>query len=118
MTTYPLAASSAPAGAATPSPLRAVLDAFHAGCTTLGEVAVRAGLDRDLVEAAVAHLVRTGHLVAETMSTGCPSGGCGSCASGGAAGPGCGASGPSVQRSGPVLVTLSLPRAGGPGPGG
>lgn len=97
-----------PAGPAMNSPLRAVLAAFESGCATLSEVAEHAGLDRDLVDAAVDHLVRTGRLVAGTLSTGCPSDGCGSCASGTTDGPGCGAPRPSSERSGPVLVTLSL----------
>ena len=46
---------------------------------------------------------------AKELAMGCPGGGCGSCASGLADGSaGCGASGPSATRSGPVLVQLSL----------
>lgn len=97
-----------PADAAVHSPLRAVLAAFESGCATLTEVAEHARLDRDLVDAAVDHLVRTGRLVAGTLSAGCPSAGCGGCASGTGGEPGCGAAAASSERSGPVLVTLSL----------
>lgn len=95
-----------------PSPLRAVLGAFDAGATSLSDVARRTGLDRDVVDASVEHLVRMGRLSAGTLSTGCPDGGCGSCASGDDGSAGCGSSGPSSRRQGPVLVTLSVTRAG------
>jgi hypothetical protein len=94
------------------SPLRAVLDAFAAGATSLTDVARRTGLDRDVVDAAVDHLVRMGRLSAGTLSTGCPDGGCGSCASGEDGEAACGSTGPSAARQGPVLVTLSLTRPG------
>jgi hypothetical protein len=91
------------------SPLSAVLGAFADGASSLSDVARRTGLDRD---ASVEHLVRMGRLQAGTLSTGCPDGGCGSCASGDDGSAGCGSSGPSAARSGPVLVTLGLrPRA-------
>lgn len=90
------------------SPLSAVLGAFADGAGSLSEVARRTGLDRDLVDASVEHLVRMGRLQAGTLSTGCPDGGCGSCASGDDGSAGCGSSGPSAARSGPVLVTLGL----------
>lgn len=91
----------------TPGPLRAVLAAFDTGAGTLHEVAVRTGLDPDVVRAAVDHLVRTGHLAAQQLAVGCPSGGCSSCASGVDAAPGCGAAGPAPGRTGPVLVALT-----------
>lgn len=94
------------------SPLSAVLGAFSDGAGSLSEVSRRTGLDRDVVDAAVEHLVRMGRLQAGTLSTGCPDGGCGSCASGDDGSAGCGSSGPSAARSGPVLVTLGL-RPGG-----
>ncbi len=90
------------------SPLTSVLKAFEAGCGTLDEVARSTLLDRDVVGAAVEHLVRIGRLHAGVLSVGCPDGGCGSCASGSSAAPGCGSVGPSATRSGPVLVALSL----------
>lgn len=92
------------------APLSAVLDAFHAGARSLSEISQRTGLDAEVVQAAVEHLTRTGRLVAKQLAAGCPSGGCTSCASGQPDGkPGCGASGPSPRRSGPVLVQLTLP---------
>ena len=92
-------------------PLTAVLDAFAGGAGSLAEVAQRTGLSPSVVSASVDHLVRMGRLEAKQLSVGCPSGGCGSCASGVDEGPGCGASGPSKDRSGPVLVALTLRRA-------
>lgn len=92
-------------------PLSAVLSAFAAGARSIDEVARRTGLSRQVVDAAVEHLVRTGAIEARELAIGCPDSGCGSCASGRADGsPGCGAPGPSTTRSGPVLVTLSLRR--------
>lgn len=92
-------------------PLRAVLDAFEAGATSLAEVVEHTGLDAGVVNAAVDHLVRSGRLDAKELSMGCPGGGCGTCASGRSDGTaGCGAAGPSAQRRGPVLVALSLHR--------
>jgi FeoC like transcriptional regulator len=92
-------------------PLTAVLAAFEAGAHSLGEVATRCDLPLDTVRASVDHLVRIGRLEAKELAVGCPTGGCGSCASGtddGAAG--CGSSAPSRRRSGPVLVALSVRR--------
>jgi hypothetical protein len=92
-------------------PLTAVLAAFDAGAHSLGEVATRCDLPLDTVRASVDHLVRMGRLEAKELAVGCPTGGCGSCASGtddGAAG--CGSSAPSSRRSGPVLVALSVRR--------
>ena len=91
-------------------PLRAVLQAFDDGASTLHEVGVRTGLDPDVVRAAVDHLVRTGYLDARELAVGCPGGGCSSCASGVDDGPGCGATASSVDRSGPVLVALTPAR--------
>ncbi len=91
-------------------PLRAVLQAFDDGAGTLHEVGVRTGLDPDVVRAAVDHLVRAGYLDASELAVGCPSGGCSSCASGVDDAPGCGASGSSVGRAGPVLVALTPTR--------
>lgn len=92
-------------------PLSSVLAAFESGASTLDDVAQRTGLSRELVDGAVDHLVRTGRIDAKELSMGCPSSGCGSCASATAEGaPGCGAAGPSTTRRGPVLVTLSLRR--------
>ncbi len=92
-------------------PLAAVLQAFEDGAGTLEEVSQRTGLSREVVDAGVAHLRRMGRIQASELAMGCPSGGCGSCASASAdGGAGCGAQGPSPRRSGPVLVQLSLTR--------
>ncbi|HET8601976.1 MAG TPA: FeoC-like transcriptional regulator [Segeticoccus sp.] len=91
------------------SPSRAVLDAFAAGATSVDQVAGRTGLSADVVRTAVDQLVRLGRMDAKELTVGCPDGGCGSCASGTAdGGAGCGASGPSMRRSGPVLVSLAV----------
>lgn len=92
------------------TPLRSVLDAFSTGAASRHEVCTRTGLSRDVVDAAIEHLVRAGRLEARELTVGCPDGGCGSCASGHGSAPGCGASGPSSARTGPVLVTLSPTR--------
>lgn len=90
-------------------PLSQVLEAFQGGASSIAEVADGTGLDDGMVRACVDHLVRVGRLDAKELSIGCPSGGCGHCASGTEEGtPGCGASGPSRTRSGPVLVELRL----------
>ena len=95
-------------------PLTQVLDAFAAGSASLAEVGVRTGLSDDVVRASVDHLVRLGRIEAKQLAAGCPSGGCGSCASGTPDGhAGCGASGPSGRRTGPVLVALSVRTAPG-----
>lgn len=96
-------------------PLTAVLDAFESGASSLAEIESRTGLSHGIVEASVDHLVRLGHLEAKELAMGCPSGGCGSCASATVDGaPGCGASAPSPSRQGPVLVALTLRRAAKP----
>ena len=85
------------------APLSAVLAAFESGAATLADVGSATGLSRDVVDASVAHLVRE-------LSVGCPSGGCGGCASAVGGEPGCGAPGPSRRRSGPALVALTVRR--------
>jgi hypothetical protein len=92
------------------SPTRAVLAAVEAGTPTLADIARHTGLDRGVVAMAVDRLVQAGLLDAETMTAGCPPDGCGSCASGVADRPGCGAATPSSSRGGAVLVTLSVRR--------
>ncbi len=69
-------------------PLQRVLSAFDDGYESLAAIAAATGLDRSVVEAAVDHLVRTGRVQAQQLSVGCPSGGCGSCASGSTSGGG------------------------------
>lgn len=87
-------------------PLQRVVEAIVAGAATRADIAGRAGLDRDVVDAVIDHLLRTGRLGAEQIGGACPDTGCGSCPSGrsdGAAG--CGSSGPLTAR-GPVALTL------------
>jgi hypothetical protein len=94
------------------SPLRSVLSALEDGASSRTAVSDRTGLRRDVVDAAIEHLLRMGRLDARELTTGCPDGGCGSCASGSGNSPGCGAAGPSARRSGPVLVSLQVRRPG------
>jgi len=103
-------AATAPAPVATTTgPLRRVLLALEAGVASRAALARHTGLDRDVVDAAVAHLVRLGRVRAETLGSGCPSDGCGRCPSGRSDGlPGCLAGGPAVSR-GLKAVTL-VPR--------
>lgn len=61
-------------------PLTAVLAAFEAGAVTHAEASRATGLSRDVVGAAVDHLVRLGRLERQVLTTGCPASGCGSCA--------------------------------------
>ncbi|MDQ1288165.1 MAG: hypothetical protein QG622_1730 [Actinomycetota bacterium] len=87
-----------------PAPLSAVLAELTAGAPTLDEVARRTGLDRDLVEAAVAHLVRLGRVDSSELSTACPDSACGGCPVSA-----CGARGaPASPGRRPVLVALSV----------
>lgn len=92
-------------------PLRAVLTALDGGAGDLGEVAARTGLDRELVTAAVAHLIRSGYLQAEQLGTGCPATGCSGCGSYAAPGlirsGGCAGDTTSADGRGPVLITIN-----------
>lgn len=85
-----------------------VLSALEGGAATVHEAAHRAGVSRELAELAIDTLIRMGRIDATTLATGCPIGGCRTCASGVADQPGCGASAPSAARQGPVLVALRL----------
>ncbi len=90
--------------------MTAVLGAFAHGAGSLDEVAALCGLPRDIVAGAVDQLVRLGRLESRELAIGCPSGGCGSCASGRSDGSaGCGSGAPGGRR-GPALVTLRLRR--------
>ena len=92
-------------------PLTAVLHAFESGAGSLAEVGRRTGLASDVVAAAVEQLVRMGRLESRELAMGCPSTGCGGCASGALDGtPGCGAAAPDPGRRGPALVVLTLRR--------
>ncbi|WP_425308383.1 hypothetical protein AADG42_06365 [Ammonicoccus fulvus] len=95
----------------TPGPLSAVLNSLAGGATSLGAVAEETGLSRDTVDLAVERLIAMGRLDATTLGSGCPTDGCGGCASGTSDGQaGCGATGPSVTRVGPVPIALSVRR--------
>jgi FeoC like transcriptional regulator len=98
--------------AAGTSPLRATLAALDAGASSRADIARRTGLRADVVDAALDHLVRLGRVEARELAIGCPSGGCGSCASGVDDAPGCGAPAPSARRTGPALVQLTVRRPG------
>ncbi|MDR0959335.1 MAG: FeoC-like transcriptional regulator [Propionibacteriaceae bacterium] len=73
-------------------------------------LAERTGLSRDVVSAALDHLVATGRLTAETLASGCPSGACGSCAIAGSRG-GC-----PVAQPGRGRVISLTPRRPMPAP--
>jgi hypothetical protein len=90
------------------APLRSVLAAFGSGARSRHDLCRATGLRDDLVDAAIDHLVRMGKLEARELSSGCPGGGCGSCASGVDGTAGCGAPGPSARRRGPALVQLTV----------
>jgi len=94
-------------------PLSAVLAELTGGARSLADVSRRTGLSRDVVDAAVAHLVRLGRLETTELTVGCPPAGCGGCASGTRDGaPGCGAPVAGSGRRSPVLVALSVRRPG------
>lgn len=90
-------------------PLTAVLSAIREGASSIPEVEQDTGLSRDVVEGAVAHLVRLGRLATEDVSFGCPASGCGGCAAAVAGSPACGLSGPSTRGRGLVLHSLRTP---------
>ena len=93
----------------TATPLRAVLDAMRDGVHSRTELVSRTGLRADTVDAALDHLVRLGRVDVEQLSTGCPTGGCGSCPSGVGDQPGCGTHSSSRRSApGPVLLQLTL----------
>ncbi|HOB06407.1 MAG TPA: hypothetical protein PKM36_14200 [Propionibacteriaceae bacterium] len=93
------------------APVSAVLKAMGEGAGSLDEVARTTGLTRDLVDAAVAQLVRLGRVDSRELSVGCPPQGCGGCAVA-AAGRSCGTATGSAARGGEArrapLVTLSV----------
>ena len=93
-----------------PGPLSRVAAALEHGADTRAGLAEHTGLDPELVDTAIDHLLRLGRLELEQLSGGCPTTGCGSCPSGRADGSaGCGAAGPSSSQ-GPVALTLRGPR--------
>jgi hypothetical protein len=84
-----------------------VLDALEGGASSVADICARTALPRDVVTGAVDHLVRLGRLDVERLPAGCPTGGCGSCATGRSAGS-CAQGGPSSNPTGPVLVTITV----------
>ncbi|MDQ5973640.1 MAG: hypothetical protein QG661_849 [Actinomycetota bacterium] len=82
------------------SPLSATLSAIEQGATTRGAIAQRTGLDPDVVDAAVEHLLRIGKATSPSLKTACPSGGCSGCGS--PTGSGCA----TTAAPGPVAVTI------------
>lgn len=103
--------SDAPAlaTASSPGPLSRVTAALEHGAGTRVGLAAQTGLDPELVDTAIDHLIRLGRIELEQIGGGCPTDGCGSCPSGRADGSaGCGAAGPASAR-GPVALTLRPP---------
>ena len=92
-----------PAAPGASGPLQAVLAAFRSGAGTVDEIAAGCGLTRDVVDAALEYLIRSGRLAAQPLA-GCPIDGCGGCPAG-PAGAWCAAA-LSGRRPGPVLLTL------------
>jgi hypothetical protein len=82
------------------APLRQVLDAVEGGATTRAAIAARTGLDPDVVDGAVDHLLRLGRIATPSLRTSCPDGGCAGC--GTVTGSGCSPR----EVSGPVPVTV------------
>jgi hypothetical protein len=99
------------------SPLRAVLAALADGAPSRAAVAASTGLPRDVVDAAVGHLLRIGRLDAVPLTVGCPETSCGRCVFRRAGSSGCGGVRPSARRARPGLVSLSV-RGGGHGRAG
>ncbi len=91
MTAPSPASSNAPEG-----PLSTVLAAVGNGASSLDAVARATGLPRDVVDAAVHHLVRAGRLSTAELALGCPADGCVTCPSGRA------------RHSCPVLVAFTV----------
>lgn len=90
------------------SPMRAVLAEIEVGAGSMAVIAQRTGLDVGVVGMVVDRLVASGHLTSQRLQTGCPDDGCGTCASGAAAGGHCGSGAPGT-RGGPVLISLGVP---------
>ena len=81
-----------------------ILREFTRGAVTTDEIARTTGLDRELVAVALDQLVALGLVTRESMSSGCPDGGCGGCPA--PTGHGCGALA-ATPRGGVVTLSLS-----------
>jgi hypothetical protein len=93
--------------AALDSPLRAVLQSFEAGATSVADITQDTGLSLDLVRAVMDQLIAMGKLRATALSSGCPVAApdCGACASASADGAACQPE--PKQARGPVLIELN-----------
>jgi FeoC like transcriptional regulator len=60
-------------------PLTSVLAAVEGGAVTVAEVVDRTAISEDTVRAALEVLTRMGRVHHETLASGCPAGGCGTC---------------------------------------
>ena len=95
-------------------PLTRIIEAFGQGVTTVDDLARQTGMPLEIARASVEHLVRMGRIEARELALGCPSSGCGGCASAlGDGTPGCGLPEPMLphaKRAGSArgLVTLKL----------
>ncbi len=67
--------------AAVNGPLTVVLAAVESGATTRAAIVTRTGLDPDVVDGAVDHLLRLGRVAGLGLTTSCPDGGCHGCGS-------------------------------------
>lgn len=76
------------------------MGAVESGATTRDAIAARTGLDPDVVDGAVDHLLRLGRISTPTLRTACPEGGCAGCGS--VTGSGCAPQ----AASGPAAATV------------
>jgi O-acetyl-ADP-ribose deacetylase (regulator of RNase III) len=95
-------------GPQTAGPLRAVLDAVRGGAGWPAAVEAATGLEKDVVRTALEHLQRMGRVDIETVSFGCPTGGCGTCPVVGADGRACKTA---TNSAGPRGLTFVILRA-------
>ncbi|QLY31329.1 FeoC-like transcriptional regulator [Nocardia huaxiensis] len=86
------------------SPLRQVLAEITTarGGVRLDDVARRVGVSRAEVDSMIEYWVRRGKLSTEAITSGCPTGGCGTCPSTSSCG---------TRPAGPVLIAIT-PRIG------
>jgi len=77
-------------------PLSMILAAFDTGVRSVADISRTTGLNRDVVEAGIDHLISTGRLTAKPLASGCAEGACGGCALFSA---GCAGCGPAASRA-------------------